>query len=60
MRAAKALELWVDGKVVLPEYNAAAEMLSDIALFAPNQGAGAPSMSSSAAKRVNSMPLASH
>ena len=37
MRAAKALGLWVDGKVVLPEYDEAAEMLSDIALFEPNQ-----------------------
>ena len=37
MRAAKALGLWVDGKVVLPEHDGAAEMLSDIALFEPNQ-----------------------
>jgi hypothetical protein len=37
MRAAKALGLWVDGKVLLPEHDEAAEMLSDIALFEPNQ-----------------------
>ncbi len=37
MRAAKAPGLWVDGKVVLPEYDEAAEMLSDIALLEPNQ-----------------------
>jgi hypothetical protein len=37
MRAAKALGLWVDGKVALPEYDEAAEMLSDTALFEPNQ-----------------------
>jgi hypothetical protein len=37
MRVAKALGLRVDGKVVLPEYDKAAEMLSDVALFEPNQ-----------------------
>ncbi len=37
MRAAKALGLWVDGTIMLPEYDDAAEMLSDIALFEPNQ-----------------------
>jgi len=37
MRAAKALGLWADGKIVLPEGDEAAEMLSDIALFEPNQ-----------------------
>ena len=37
MRAAKALGLWVDGKIILPEYDEAAEMLSDMALFEPNQ-----------------------
>ncbi len=37
MRAAKALGLWADGRIVLPEGDEAAEMLSDIALFEPNQ-----------------------
>ena len=37
MRAAKLLGLWTDGKIVLPEEDQAAEMLSDIALFEPNQ-----------------------
>jgi hypothetical protein len=37
MRAAKQLGLWADGKIVLPEGSEAAEMLSDIALFEPNQ-----------------------
>ena len=37
MRAAKQLGLWADGRIVLPEDGAAAEMLSDIALFEPNQ-----------------------
>ena len=37
MRAAKALGLWGDGKISLPEYDEAAEMLSDIALFEANQ-----------------------
>jgi hypothetical protein len=37
MRAAKALGLWGDGKVLLPEHDEAAEMLADIALFEPNQ-----------------------
>ena len=37
MRAAKQLGLWADGKIVLPEGDEAAEMLSDIALFEPNQ-----------------------
>ena len=37
MRAAKALGLWADGKIVLPDGDEAAEMLSDIALFEPNQ-----------------------
>src|SRR5271165_6751214 len=37
MRAAKQLGLWADGKIVLPEDDEAAEMLSDIALFEPNQ-----------------------
>jgi hypothetical protein len=37
MRAAKLLGLWADGKIVLPEGDEAAEMLSDIALFEPNQ-----------------------
>jgi hypothetical protein len=60
MRAAKALGLWVDGKVLLPEHDEAAEMLSDIALFEPNQRAGGRSMSFSLPKRVNSMPLTSH
>jgi len=36
-RAAKALGLWVNEKIVLPEGDEAAEMLSDIALFEPNQ-----------------------
>ncbi|MGD0185241.1 MAG: hypothetical protein ABSC25_08315 [Roseiarcus sp.] len=36
-RAAKQLGLWEDGKIVLPDGDAAAEMLSDIALFEPNQ-----------------------
>jgi hypothetical protein len=36
-RAAKALGLWVDEKMVLPEGAEATEMLSDIALFEPNQ-----------------------
>jgi hypothetical protein len=37
VRAAKALGLWVDEKVALPDYDEAAEMLADIALFEPNQ-----------------------
>ena len=37
MRAGKQLGLWVDGKIFLPEGKQAAEMLSDIALFEPNQ-----------------------
>jgi hypothetical protein len=37
MRAAKALGLWGDGKISLPEHDEAAEMLSDIALFEANQ-----------------------
>ncbi len=37
MRAAKQLGLWDDGKISLPEGDQAAEMLSDIALFEPNQ-----------------------
>jgi hypothetical protein len=37
MRAAKQLALWRDGKISMPEEDMAAEMLSDIALFEPNQ-----------------------
>jgi hypothetical protein len=37
MRAAKALGLWAEGKIVLPNGDEAPEMLSDIALFEPNQ-----------------------
>jgi hypothetical protein len=37
MRAAKSLGLWMDGKIVLPEGDEAAEKLLDIALFEPNQ-----------------------
>ena len=37
MRAAMALGLWADGKIVLPSSDEAPEMLSDIALFEPNQ-----------------------
>ena len=37
MRAAKQLGLWVEGTISLPEGDQAAEMLSDIALFQPNQ-----------------------
>jgi hypothetical protein len=37
MRAAKQLGLWVEGKISLPERDQATEMLSDIALFEPNQ-----------------------
>jgi len=37
MRAAKQLGLWADGKIFLPEGDQAADMLSDIALFEPNQ-----------------------
>jgi hypothetical protein len=37
MRAAKQLALWRDGQISLPEDDMAAEMLSDIALFEPNQ-----------------------
>ena len=37
MRAAKQLGLWADGKIALPEGTEAVEMLSDIALFEPNQ-----------------------
>jgi hypothetical protein len=37
MRAAKLLGLWADGQIVLPEGDDAAEMLSDTALFEPNQ-----------------------
>ena len=39
MRAAKQLGLWVEGTIALPEGDQAAEMLSDIALFEPNQRA---------------------
>ena len=54
MRAAKTLGLWGDGKISLPEYDEAAEMLSDIALFEATNGVGAHSMSFSAAKRLSS------
>jgi len=37
MRAGKQLGLWSDGGLVLPEGDEAIEMLSDIALFEPNQ-----------------------
>src|SRR5271165_1268446 len=37
MRAAKALGLWDEGKIVLSDGDEAAEILSDIALFEPNQ-----------------------
>jgi hypothetical protein len=37
MRAAKQLALWRDGVISLPEDDVAAEMLSDLALFEPNQ-----------------------
>src|SRR5271165_4695798 len=37
IRAAKQLGLWVEGTISLPEGDQAAEMLSDIALFEPNQ-----------------------
>ena len=37
MSAAKQLGLWVEGKISLREGDQAAEMLSDIALFEPNQ-----------------------
>jgi len=37
MRAAKQLGLWVEGTISLPEGDQAAEMLSEIALFEPNQ-----------------------
>jgi hypothetical protein len=37
MRAAKQLGLWVEGTIALPEGDQAADMLSDIALFEPNQ-----------------------
>ena len=37
MRAAKQLGLWVEGTISLPEGDQAAEMLSDIGLFEPNQ-----------------------
>src|SRR5271166_2306259 len=37
MRAAKQLGLWVEGKISLPEGDQAAEMLSEIELFEPNQ-----------------------
>jgi hypothetical protein len=37
MRAAKQLGLWVEGTIALPEGGQAADMLSDIALFEPNQ-----------------------
>ena len=36
-RAAKALGLWAKEKIVLPEEEGPVEMLSDIALFEPNQ-----------------------
>ena len=36
-RAAKAIGLWRNDKVVLPEEEGSVEMLSDIALFEPNQ-----------------------
>jgi len=36
MRAAKQLGLWADGTIVYPDDNAA-NMLSDVALFEPNQ-----------------------
>jgi hypothetical protein len=37
MRAAKQLGLWVEGTIALPEGGQAADMLSDVALFEPNQ-----------------------
>jgi hypothetical protein len=37
VRGAKQLGLWTDGKISLAEGDQAAEMLSDIALFEPNQ-----------------------
>jgi hypothetical protein len=37
MRAAKQLGPWVEGTIALPEGDQAADMLSDIALFEPNQ-----------------------
>jgi hypothetical protein len=37
MRAAKQLGMWVEGTIALPEGGQAADMLSDIALFEPNQ-----------------------
>ncbi len=36
-RAAKLLGLWADEKIILPEVDAAVEMLIDLALFEPNQ-----------------------
>jgi hypothetical protein len=36
-RAAKQLGIWENGAIVLPQGDQAAEMLSDIALFEPNQ-----------------------
>ena len=38
MRAAKQIGLWIDGKVVLPEGDEAAEMMSDIARVADKEG----------------------
>ena len=37
MRAAKQLGLWAEGKIFCRKASEAAEMLSDIALFEPNQ-----------------------
>jgi hypothetical protein len=37
MRTAEQLGLWSGGTIALPEGDQAAEMLSDIALFEPNQ-----------------------
>src|SRR5271166_6798095 len=56
MRAAKQLGLWGDGKISLPEGDQAAEMLSDIALFEPNQRGRRAFDVFLAAKHDNSTP----
>ena len=60
MRAAKQLGLWADGKIVLPEGDAAAEMLTDIALFEPNQRGRRAFDTFLGAKRYRSQPPTSN
>ena len=52
IRAAKQLRLWGDGKISLPEGEQAAEMLSEIALFEPNQRGAPVTICSKSSKSV--------